>query len=91
METRRVFVMDKEVYKIKSIKNFKNQGIGKRKKWIGLKIHLEHLTVGDIAIFVYYDEAGAIYTSGVEHIQNIEGGYLIATYSGTVYELERVI
>jgi len=83
--------MSKEVYKIKSIKNFKKEPIGKRKKWIGLKIHIEYLIVGDTAIFGYAESDGAIYTSGVEHIQNIEGGFLVATYSGTVYELERTI
>ena len=90
-----------EVYKIKSITNFNGESIEERAKWINTNILIEHLEVGYRACFRKLVEsvngfkhttpARFINTSGVEHIQQIDGGYLVGTYSGTCYELQRVL
>ena len=90
----------KEVYKIKSITNYRGESIGERIDWIGLKVYAEQLIVNERALlaevtlkkgkYKYKEPMRNINTSGVKYVQEIPGGFLFATHSGTCYELQKI-
>ena len=86
-------------YKIKNIKSYRGEDITKkRRNWIGLIVQINLLVVGDSAEFTEVEKIGNSYTrtdywittSPVIRFKEVKNGYLIATFTGSVYFLEKV-
>ena len=89
-----------KVYRIKSITNFKNESIEHRENWLDLYVTISELEIGQRATLPEFDLINdcfilkfpykEISTSAVQGIKEIDEDILIATYSGSLYLLERI-
>ena len=89
------------IYRIKSITNYKRRPIEERERWVGLEVFKIQLELNDRAKLSEVEQINGEYvlkspyreisTSGVDFIKEIDGGLLFSTFSGSVYELERIL